>query len=299
MGNCCCGSDNVNLFPSSDKVEREFQREFRFKVNRGESEFANYVLLKIQEYKETGKPIKICLELHKPSFQERKVILQLLFEQLWGVRLKSEKFRDGIRYNERINLEEQEFKNYLKNIAIREVKNLDINDINFDHESEAEESGEAEEGEQTESETGEGEEAETGEGETQEDSDNAEVKVNDEQDNPDTESGEGDTGDNGDDDADLEAAIRLSRCAAQSPIASPMLSPLASPRVSKSPRASRSSHPSRSPRPSQVNLTVNVTASPRGPLSPRISNEKIDITEEIIKHKYIKMRYWLLYRIKQ
>ena len=292
MGNCCCGSDNVNLFPPSNKAEKEFQREFRTKINRGESEFANYILFKIQEYIQTGKDIKICLEIHKPSRHERMVVINLLNEQFWGVRLKVEKFVDGVRYNERVDLEEQEFRNYIKNLAVREVKNLDINDINYDYDPDKNEDEE-----QTEEETEEGteeEEGETGEGETQEDSDNAEVKINEEQDNQDTESnGTEISGDNGDDDADLEAAIRLSRCAAQSPIASPMLSPLASPRVSKSPR------PSRSPRPSQVNLTVNVTASPRGPLSPRISNEKIDITEEIIKHKYIKMRYWLLYRIKQ
>jgi hypothetical protein len=116
MGMCITKQESINLFPAATKTEHQMQKDFKKKINRGESEFGNYVLREIEKYGRTGNMPQINLEIHKPCRIERQTVLDLLTRQAWLVRMKIKRIRDGEICREIVDIKKQQRINNAKNL---------------------------------------------------------------------------------------------------------------------------------------------------------------------------------------
>ena len=76
--------ENVeNIFPEAVEIERNWDSEYKKRINNGKSELANYILKELNEFKNTGKNIEIELNRVNYSKIEKDIIKKMLFEKGW------------------------------------------------------------------------------------------------------------------------------------------------------------------------------------------------------------------------
>jgi hypothetical protein len=74
-----------NIFPEAVEIERNWDSEFKKRINNSKSELANYILKELNEFKNTGKNIEIELNRVNYTKIEKDIIKKMLFEKGWIV----------------------------------------------------------------------------------------------------------------------------------------------------------------------------------------------------------------------
>lgn len=75
-----------NIFPEAVEIERNWDSEYKKKINNSKSELANYILKELNEFKNTGKNVEIELNRVNYSKIEKDIIKKMLFEKGWIVK---------------------------------------------------------------------------------------------------------------------------------------------------------------------------------------------------------------------
>ena len=75
-----------NIFPEAVEIEKNWDSEYKKKINNSKSELANYILKELNEFKNTGKNIEIELNRVNYSKIEKDIIKKMLFEKGWIVK---------------------------------------------------------------------------------------------------------------------------------------------------------------------------------------------------------------------